>query len=409
MKRYLLVITILLLITACGGPTPPSATPPSSAPQATQPPATPASASPAPTGAFVPGTPPAAERLPAPLYLLELGQVVRIERDGATRKVLTDETSQLSGVPPIATFAVSPLGTLAYVVGDMESDRLTVTDANGDGASILYAEAGHELSDLLFTPDGETLLLRLLNNRESPDIPSGLYRIPVTGGQLELLRADDEVDDQANPSRTLSGYEPVAFSPAGDQLLVEVQSLFYEDCTLGVMPAAGGEVARVTLPDSEQVYCGEAAWAPDSSSILFLAGPREGNDAAPQLWRAASDGSAPAALLPTATFARAPIGLPGGAVRFLLATVERDASGVIVGARFEPAELGPQASAPTPLGAAVPEQIDDVLWAPDGNGAVVEVSSDELKSGLRWLRVGGEAMELPSAEDSVSDMAWGAE
>ena len=409
MKRHLLTLAAALLLGACGSPPPPATTTP--APSAT--PAPQPTATPAPQGEFIPETPPALLRLPAPLYLRELGQIARIERDGKTRKLLTDETIEIAGFPPIADFALSPLGTMAYVVGDRERDRLVVADARGEGARILYAEVGHELSDLLFTPDGESILLRLLNNREPPDIPGGLYRVPVTGGPLELVLADDPVDDPVNPARTVSGYAPFAFSPAGDQLLVEVRSLFYEDCILGVMPAAGGDVLRITVPETEQVYCGEAAWAADGSAILFLAGPKEGNDAGPQLWRADAATAAAAPLLAPGTFARAPTGLPGGVTRFFLATVERDAAGMITGASFAPAELGPQDTEATTIGPAFTDQLFDVLWAPDGTGAVLEVGPPGIKSLLRWLPLGGESgaaeIELPSAEDSVGEMFWGLE
>jgi hypothetical protein len=175
------------------------------------------------------------------------------------------------------------------------------------------------------------------------------------------------------------------------------------------MAAAGGDVLRVALPESENVYCGEAGWSADGGAILFLAGPREGNDAGPQLWRADAATAAAAPLLAPATFARAPLGLPGGVTRFFLAMVERDASGMIVGASFAPAELGPQAADAATIGDGFTEQLLDALWAPDGSGAIVEVSGPELKSALRWLPVGGAPFELPSAEDSVGAMFWGPE
>jgi hypothetical protein len=174
------------------------------------------------------------------------------------------------------------------------------------------------------------------------------------------------------------------------------------------MPAGGGDVTRVTLPETEATYCGEAGWSADGAAVLFLAGPGEGADAGPQLWSADAATGATTPLLP-GTYARAPIGLPGGAVRFFIAEVERDAAGVIIGASFAPAELAPGASAPTALGASFPELIERALWAPDGSGAALEVSGPEIKSALRWQPAGGAALELPSSESGVGGLAWGVE
>lgn len=398
---------LALALAACAAPQAPGATPSPAA-------ATPTAGGPAPTatptGAFTPETPPAALRLPAPLYALELGQIARYERDAATRTIITSERVQMEGVRPIAEFAVSPLGTLAYIVGDLAADRLVVADARGRGPLTLYERSGHELSNPLFTPDGERLLFRLLNNLEPPDIPAGIYSVPLAGGDPELIRADDPVDDVVNPSRAVSGYLPVAFSPDGSRLLVRVDSTFYEDCTLGVMPAAGGEVVRVALPDGVGVYCGEEAWTADGAGVLFMAGPPATEPSGgPGLWRADAATGAAAALLPADSYARAPAGLPGDVTRFFLARVERDAAGAATGATFVPAEARPGASAAAELGPPIVEFLERALWAPDGAGAVVVVSTPERLSTLRWLPIGREPVTIPSTDQGVFGLAWGVE
>lgn len=397
MKRFIPVLLAALALAACAAPpTPPGAT--AVAPTATA------------TGVFTPETPPAATRLPAPLYSLELGQIARVERDGKTRALITDERVEMQGVRPIAEFAVSPLGTLAYIVGDLEADRLVTADARGRGPRTLYEQNGHELSDLVFASDGESILFRLLNNLDPPDIPSGIYRLPLAGGDPQLVRADDPVDDPVNPSRAVSGYIPEAFSPDGSRLLVRVDSTFYEDCTVGVMPAAGGDVLRVSLPEGQGVYCGESAWTADGAGILFMAGPPATEpEAGPGLWRADAVTAAAAPLLPAGTFARAPVGLPGDVARFFVANIQRDAAGAPGGATFAPAEIRPGAATPAGLGAPFPEFLERALWAPDGAGAVVVVSSAEQQSILRWLPIGGEAVQLPSTTEGIFGLAWGVE
>ncbi|NTU83079.1 MAG: hypothetical protein HGA45_27535, partial [Chloroflexales bacterium] len=247
-----LIALAALLLTACDGPWVPPPGPATPTPSATAQAPTPTRAGPTAT----PDTPPADIHLPAPLYILEAGQIARLERDAVTRTVITAEHVSMPDVEPIAEFAASPSGMLAYIVGDVEKDRLVLTDAQGQGARTLYEQQGHELSDLVFTPDGEALVLRLLNNRAPPDLPSGLYRLPLAGGAPALLRADDPVDDPANPSRSVSGYRPVAFSPDGSRILLEVYALFYgEICGFGVIGADGGEVTRVSIPDGVSGYC----------------------------------------------------------------------------------------------------------------------------------------------------------
>lgn len=396
MNQISRLFILALLLTACAAP-PPTATP------GATPTAAPATAPPTPPAATVP---PAAVSMPAPLYVLERGQIARIERDATTRTLLTSERSAIPGVPPIATFTVAPSGTLAYVVGDLEADRLSIAGPGGENVTVLYSVPGHELSDLLFTPDGSTIFLRLLNNNQPADVPSGLYRLPASGGAPELVLADDPVDDPANPSRAVGSYLPVAFSPDGDQLLVEVQSLFYEDCGIGFMPAGGGEVLRVTLPADVRSYCGEEAWTPDGRSVLFLAGPKEGPRAGPQLWRADAASGTAELIVGDDRYARAPIALADGTIRYFLARVERDASGVAVGGSFAPAELAAPGAEPRELGPAFSERLERALWAPGGSGAVIEIDTEQGVE-LRWRPIGGEATVLPSARERAGGLAWG--
>ncbi len=407
MNQISRLLILVLLLAACGGPAP-TATPVSTPAEALPTPvSTPAEA---PTTA-VPTTPPAtapptAPGMPAPLYVLERGQIARIERDAATRTLLTSERSVIPGLPPIATFTVAPSGALAYVVGDLDADRLSLAGPGGENVTVRYSVPGHELSDLLFTPDSSAILLRLLNNNQTADVPSGLYRLPVSGGAPELVLADDPVDDQANPSRAVSSYLPVTFSPDGAYLLVEVQSLFYEDCGIGFMPAGGGEVLRVTLPPEVRSYCGEEAWTPDGRSVLFLAGPKEGPQAGPQLWRADAASGAAELIIGDDLYARAPIALANGAIRYFLARVERDAGGVVVGGSFAPAELAASGAPPRELGPAFSERLEVALWAPGGAGAVIEISGEQGVE-LRWNPIGGVATVLPSARERAGGLAWG--
>ncbi|MBP1468040.1 hypothetical protein EYB53_020145 [Candidatus Chloroploca sp. M-50] len=413
MRAFLAFLLLTLLLTGCAqaeveAPPAPS---PTSAVRPTDP---------------APGPPPpdepvaTAQLLPAPLYMLESGQIARIERDMVTRAVVTAERVELPGVEAIAEFTVASDGTLAYIVGDVTADRLVLTDARGEDLRVIYEEAQHELSDLLFTPDSSAIIFRLLNNRQpaDPSLPSGIYRLPREGGALELLRPDDPVDDPVNPARTVSGYRPVAFAPDRTALLVEVFALFYEDCTLGVMASDGGEVTRITVPEGVQVLCDEAVWTTASDAVFLLAVRVDGDQGqdGPTLWRTQrGDGMAVPLLTQPDIFARAPLSLPGQAVQFFLAQLQRDLAGLITGATFTPVRLDSPEASPTPLGPSFARRLDGVLWAPDGSGALValgsfvEAEGEDNRPVLRWLPREGSPVDLPTARMFINGLAWAPE
>src|SRR5215207_1316806 len=140
-RRLLVVLALSSLLTACGLTTTPAPTvavqqptvapttgAPTTAPTAQPPAVTAAPTSrPAPVGA-----------LPAPLYVLEGGQVVRIDVDGTTKTTLTDERPFTPGALAITDLAVSPVdGALAYVLQGANGNTLVMTDANGTNRRVL--------------------------------------------------------------------------------------------------------------------------------------------------------------------------------------------------------------------------------------------------------------------------------
>lgn len=394
------LLFILIFLTACSsGATAPTGTPNEPPPTVASPAATTVPATVVPPAASA-SEPPArpAEPLPAPLYTLDQGQIFRIERDGLTRTRLTEETVEISGFPPIATFAVSNAGRLAYVVGDLEADRLVITGPDGADAAIRYSEVNHELSDLAWTPDGSALVVRLLNNRQPPDIPSGIYRLDPAGGDPELLVADDPVDNLVNPAPEVAAYRPFAWSPDGATLLVEVYSPFYFTCGLGFLAATGGSVTRIELPADAETYCGEASWAPDGARVLFMAGPESG----PTIWQATLDGAA-LPLTPELALARAPLALADGTLRLI--AVEFDAAG---NPQFSMAALPSPDATPQPLRPASADLPSLWLWGPQGSGAAALLESPENQISLRWLPAdGGAEISLPATRTGVTELRWG--
>jgi len=389
------------LLAACAAPSQAPASPASPSPAASAPAATAA-----PTAAGPSGTITRQAVLPAPLYVLDQGQIARIERDGVTRAQVTRERIDVEGYPPVNEFDAGPGGRIAYVVGDVDADRLSVADGRGGEPEVLYSVPGHELSDLLWSPDGAAIYLRLLNNNDPPDIPGGLYRLPAAGGELALIVADDPVDDPVTPSRDLFGYSPVAFSPDGATLLLEADSLFYEDCAIATLPVAGGAPALVTLPEGAQTYCGEADWA-DDGGVLFLAGPPSNQPGGgPTIWRAPAAGGAAEQLGGPDQLARAPVAVPRGGVRFFHVRLPADQSGE---PSYAPAELGRPGAAGVDLGQPFTDALSLALWAPDATGAVVVLESPEQGRLLRWLPLNGAPLDLPQTGGGVTGLRWAAE
>jgi hypothetical protein len=384
------VLLFCVILAACSANAPAPTTVPSV-------PAEPTATS-AASGPIAPTAGRPAEPLPAALYTLDQGQIFRIERDGITRTRITEETTAIDGFPPIATFAVSTAGNLAYVVGDLEADRLVITGPDGAEATVRYSEMNHELSNLVWSPDGSALVLRLLNNRQPPDLPSGVYRLDPRGGELELLVADDPVDDLVNPSPDIAAYRPFAWSPDGAQLLLEVYSPFYFTCGPGVLPAEGGNVTRVALPEGVTTYCGEASWAPDSSTILFMAGPAS----EPTIWRASLAGDA-APLGAAVGLSRAPFALADNAARMISGTF--DAAG---NPAFTMVEFVDTAAPLRTLRPATNDRPTLLLWADTGAGAAALIESPEGQLSLRWLPAdGAESVSLPATRSGVTELRWG--
>ena len=100
--RYCFIIVLLAGLIACSTTSPIS--------------------TPSPTAAVVRPTP-EIPLLPAPLYVLDRGQIARIERDGATRRQLTRERIEYAGIPPISDMDIHPTAGMVYVVGAAAGDR----------------------------------------------------------------------------------------------------------------------------------------------------------------------------------------------------------------------------------------------------------------------------------------------
>ncbi|WP_129630958.1 TolB family protein [Candidatus Oscillochloris fontis] len=375
MKRLsaTILVFLLLLLAACSSTAPNATTPTLGAAGSTQ--------------------------LPAPLYVLDNGQIARIERDGVSRALVTSETIEVQGFPPVATFGISPQGNLAFVVGDLKADRLVLSGPKGEDRRIRYEAEGHELSDIVWSPDGSQIYLRLLNNLDPPDIPSGIYRMEAAGGPLELLLADDPLPDAANSMQMAHEYHPFKIAPDSSRLLVEIDDLTQNSCTLGILPSDGSAFLHLSPPDGLVIYCGDADWSADARRVALLAG----DGAGPQLWQADAQTGAMTALATTNVLARAPLWLPDGGLRFIWASREGGQGKL----QFALAQIAQSQGTPTMIGPIFHEPLGQVLWAVDGSGAMTVVAPEDQVLDLRWMPVHGAAVALPNTKQRIGDLAWG--
>jgi hypothetical protein len=410
-RRLMLICGALLLVGACQS-APPAPTPvasvgtptsapatsapaptaaPTSAPQPTSPPAT---AMPAPTATAAP----LAAVLPAPVYLIDDGQIWRMERDGQTRRQVTFESSDIYDFDIGATD-----NALAYAVGDGEVRTIVLLDASGRRELITGPVWGPQIA-----PSGEPIAFQyearpdILPSQQPQEFDNGVWLIDRAGGQPELLQASEPISAEGNLIDAALQYSPRAWSPDGTQLLMDVYFPVGEGGYLAVKDMASGNVTEIN-----QVCC-EASWSADGASVI-IAGGVHIQDAILGLWRADPRTGATTELIgpseqagmPLVTAARQ---LADGLIYAFL-TITKDPS-------FEGKDkITPQRVQADGSAQALRDQsylLSGALWADDASGAIVADTSDdpaEWFGRLSWLPLdGGPALAL-AGRGSV--MRWG--
>jgi hypothetical protein len=276
--RQATLLIALVVLTACTGPsaTLPTAALPTGAPTAAPPtaPATVPSAEATPAPQPAPTAPqPAASILPAPLYILARGQIVRIERDGVTRRQITDEPPPYPALA-IVWFDVSPVdGTIVYVVQGFDAPPSLVRTA-ADGSNRTVLSDNLYISSPLISPDGATVVVKVSEDYERPGTQTpGIYALPIAGDAPRLILADIPVTDPTTEGGDGRGFTAVAWSPDGTKLLANAYSLWVELCELAIVDVASGD--QVYLGDRAanlQSACTPATWSPDGRTVLFNTG-----------------------------------------------------------------------------------------------------------------------------------------
>jgi hypothetical protein len=409
--RRLILLCSALLVSACQSapstPTPAAAISPPAAALATAAPtieARPTSApqptaAPAPTIAPQPtATAPAAALLPAPVYLLDSGQIWRMERDGQTRRQLTFESSE------ILDFDIGAAdNALAYAIGEGAERTIVLLDRSGRSELMRGPVWGPRIA-----PSGEQIAFELespvdgLQSGRAKGSDTGVWAIARTGGPPSLLQASDPITDTDNPPEDARQYYPHGWSPDGTQLLMGVYFPVGEGGYLAVKDMAGGQITEINQA------CCEASWSADGAAVI-IAGGTQIQDAILGLWRADPHSGATTELIGPSEQAGSPLvtaarQLADGSIYAFL-TITKDPS-------FEGKDkVTPQRVQADGSFAPVRKEsylLAGALWADDASGAIVADAGDKPADGygrLSWLPLdGGPAIALAGRG---SLMRWG--
>jgi dipeptidyl aminopeptidase/acylaminoacyl peptidase len=433
-KRAAGLLAAALLIAACGGvaATPTAApttaalsTPTAALATATVPPTTAPEPTAAPTDepteepTAAPTDEASADVLPAPLYTVLGGQIVRFERDGTTRTPITAEPSAGDALA-VTDFAVSPQdNALAYLVQKPGGGTALIgADAAGKDRTVLFDQPNAGAGNPVWSPDGATIAVGLTEFAPDGGISGGgLYLIPAGGGEPKLLQANS-----AMPLTTTTdidpdavGYTPLAFSPDGSSILATRYSLQIEQCELAIIPVAGGAPVRLRSPDPAlRPTCGPATWSPDSSTVYTSFEPNDGvYGATAGLWRVDAATGEATALVPAKAKGQVvivsdPVYVRPGEIDALIGRAARlPEIGDPQEISYQMARIDADSGAWTPLRTETYTDTHQFAWAPDASGAIAQTSGDDGRSTLTWLPADGSAGVKIAEGLELSGLAWG--
>ncbi|MEF3274506.1 MAG: hypothetical protein K6356_08925 [Chloroflexus sp.] len=350
--------------------------------------------------------------LPAPLYVLAAGQIMRIERDGMTQTQITNEPAPAPDLLAIIEFDVAPTtDTLVYVVQSIDKPPILVrTDMNGNQRTVLLDD--RSVLFPLLSPDGNTIAFSVFEHYANVGVQKpGLYFMPITGGEPRLILPNQAVTDPNASEGDSRGFSPGAWSPDGTKLLVKAFSLTVERCELAVVEVTSGAVTYFNIPTPDLVAsCTAAAWSADSQTIYFNTAYPGSLINEPGIWQGdATSGNASALPLePANVWIRDPFATSEQLYVFSAPFPDQ----ATLDAEPYPSVGLTMHSVPLTGGRLSPLREDEhtlylARWASDGSGAVIAERSESLQVRLLWLPAhGGATVELYRGQD-VANIAWG--
>lgn len=206
-QRWLSWWIAVILLASCTSASPTSVPLSTATPSGERPTRTPRPQSITPTAAQPTATP--MTNLPAPVYLIQSDQVMRLAPNGHQ---LTQITYELQ---PVRELSVANNGTLVYVA---ENDLIAL-----DGAGRRVVIGAQTISRPRISPDGQRVVYRLddpTSDLLGTNAPSGIYISELRGGRPRLLQADDPKPVTPDFSNPAWRYIPVSWSPDGQRLLL---------------------------------------------------------------------------------------------------------------------------------------------------------------------------------------------
>jgi hypothetical protein len=323
-------------------------------------------------------------------------QVWRMENDGVTVSQVTQETSA------VQAFDVSVLdGSVAlvtnnqlYIVDSDGSNRRLMVDnaaANSEAGDFFYTQ---RISDPRFSPDGRYLAFGF----------DGLWIVDLSTNQaIHLLQ--NEVTDGDEGVSVGAFYAPIAWAPNSQQLLLSLGDS--EGSTLAFLNP-GSEELVASVESNTGLVCCQAAWAPDSGSVV-VASPYTGLIES-GLWRYDARTAASTRLIDVQAdglvqFAGWPLQLADGSLQYFFASaaeipsgdiplfmVRSDADGVSGRAQFRSEALG---------------NISEALWAGEGSLALVVQTRPDGGTGGSVLLAYSDGRQLQLLLDAAYQLRWG--
>jgi hypothetical protein len=362
--------------------------------------------------------------LPAPLLYTAneqggINQIWRLERDGTTRTLLVEEPPA-KDMLTIVEFAVSPVdGALAYLVQGADGYTLVRTDADGKNRKELLPAGS--ISQLRWSPDGKQIAMAIYRAADATTgLAGGVYLLPAEGGEPQLLQANDQIKDAANPAPESRGYSPEAWSHDGEAIILSAFSQSVELCDVAVKYIATGDLVVFQAPDDMHTACGSGVWDPEDQNI-YVGMRRPGYMAPiPGLWRATPTNGKTVPQIPgeptkgTYNLVAAPQPVKDGVLNLFLATTDK-----LEEPGDDPSKPPTQyAMLQQPADATTSQKLRDesfadiegrVLWAPDGSGALIEQSTDATSGASKLLWAPANAAPLVELADdlSINNLHWG--